>query len=399
MDKVGILGAGLQGCCMALLFNKLGYDVTLIDQATDIMTRASANQEGKIHMGFVYSNDTSFETGKKMMLSALHFSHCIEYLLDYKINWGELKSTKFIYLVPHDSLVSNDKLEEYFNKLQDLYIKILTDEPYLSYLGEKPEKIFHKIPVPNDVDNTFFKYCFQTEEVAISQNVLKDHIKNTLISKGVKLNLNECILNVNRSSNIRFNVKTNKNIYQYEKVVNCLWENQRIIDQQLNVESKNENNLRLKFGIISKHIDELKTMPSMTIVNGPYGDYVNFQCHKDKKMYFSWYPISMYGMVVNQDVPNEWTMICKGDINNDLLEYQLKTQLNKFQQLFSRQFKFDSPKLIAGIIVATGKEDINYLESKLHQRNDNPIFYQDGYYSISTGKFTSAPYNTYLLIH
>ena len=193
-QKVGVMGAGIQGCCVALLLYKYGYDVTLIDQENDIMMRASANQEGKIHMGFVYSNDKTLKTGKKMMEDALNFAQSMEYLLDQKLNWNEMKSNKFIYLVPHDSLVSVVELEAYFKQLEIYYHKLLEKNPQLSYLGEKPSKIFHKIDVPADIDQTFFKHCFQTEEVAVSQTILKKYIKDNINNKGIKLELNQLIL-------------------------------------------------------------------------------------------------------------------------------------------------------------------------------------------------------------
>ena len=46
--RVAILGGGIQGCVMALMFRKHGYDVSLYDKSTDIMNRASATGEGKV---------------------------------------------------------------------------------------------------------------------------------------------------------------------------------------------------------------------------------------------------------------------------------------------------------------------------------------------------------------
>jgi FAD dependent oxidoreductase len=397
LSEIGILGGGIQGCCMALLFRKLGYRVTIIDQADDIMTRSSANQEGKIHMGFIYSNDLSFKTGTKMMLDALHFSYCMEYLLDEKIQWENLKSEKFIYLVPYDSLIAHDQIEAYFNKLQQLYTELLITHPHLSYLGEKPITIFNKAPVPDGIDPAFFKYCFQTEEVAILQNILKDYIKKALIKNGIEIILNESITRVDRIPEGRFCVTTHQQTYAYDRIINCLWENQVMVDQQLGLESRNENNLRLKFGILSNYIEELASLPSVSIVSGPYGDFVNFPYPEDRKMYFSWYPVSRYGMIIDQEVPDDWIHISNGNMDIALIEYQFAKHLEIYRQLFSRSFHFNSPKLVAGIVVANGKDDINNLNSKLHHRNEEPIYHKDGYYSISTGKYTSAPHNALLM--
>ena len=42
--RVAVLGAGIQGTTSALLFRKYHHSVALIDQADDVLTRASANQ-------------------------------------------------------------------------------------------------------------------------------------------------------------------------------------------------------------------------------------------------------------------------------------------------------------------------------------------------------------------
>jgi len=141
--KVAVLGAGIQGTLMALLFRKYGYDVTMFDNSTDILTRASNNHEGKIHMGFVYGADKTFETGRRMMEASLAFAHVTEDLLEEKVDWRSMKSTKFHYLVPHTSLVSPDELEGYFHKLQGMYDELVANNPHLSYLGERPGFRFH----------------------------------------------------------------------------------------------------------------------------------------------------------------------------------------------------------------------------------------------------------------
>ena len=127
------------------------------------------------------------------------------------------------------------------------------------------------------------------------------------------------------------------------------------------------------------------------------GDFVNFKCEEDHKMYFSWYPISMYGMVINQEIPDEWKNICQGKIDTELKDKQINNHEIKFNELFKRKFSFIETRLVGGVIVANGKEDIKNKTSELHQRNENPVQNKDNYYSISTGKFTSGPYNAVTL--
>lgn len=200
-----------------------------------------------------------------------------------------------------------------------------------------------------------------------------------------------------RIKNHQFSVATDGNTYQSDIVINCLWENQTTIDHQLGIASRKENNLRLKFGIISKYIEALGSIPSISMVSGPYGDFVNFKQLEDRKMYFSWYPVSRQGMINNQHIPTDWITICNGNIDKSLADYQFEKHEQIFRQLFSRSFHFNYPVLIAGMIVANGKDDIHDINSALHQRSEEPIFSENGYYSVSTGKYTSAPHNALLL--
>jgi hypothetical protein len=45
-----------------------------------------------------------------------------------------------------------------------------------------------------------------------------------------------------------------------------------------------------------------------------------------------------------------------------------------------------------GVIFAWGNSDIDDGSSELHQRHEAGLVEADGYYSINTGKLTSAPY-------
>ena len=48
---VGVLGGGLQGCCVALTLAERGVKVTLFDKNDTLLSRAAVANEGKIHLG------------------------------------------------------------------------------------------------------------------------------------------------------------------------------------------------------------------------------------------------------------------------------------------------------------------------------------------------------------
>jgi glycine/D-amino acid oxidase-like deaminating enzyme len=73
-ERVVVLGAGSQGVLSALMLRNRGHAVTLIDKAPAPLLRAGLRNEGKIHLGFIYVNDPSFDTPRLMLRSALAFA-------------------------------------------------------------------------------------------------------------------------------------------------------------------------------------------------------------------------------------------------------------------------------------------------------------------------------------
>src|SRR5262249_4319111 len=76
--RVGVLGGGLQGCCTALALAERGAGVILFDKNDALLSRAAVANEGKIHLGYMYSGDSTLSTTKTMMTGALSFAPFLE---------------------------------------------------------------------------------------------------------------------------------------------------------------------------------------------------------------------------------------------------------------------------------------------------------------------------------
>lgn len=176
-----VMGGGIQGCCAALSMRKQGLRVCIIDKNKCLMNGASANHEGKVHLGFVYSNDETFGTAEKMLIDALNFSNSIEYLIDQKIDWSEIRSNKFLYLVPKTSLVEEKDLDIFFEKIQERYETLIKNNDNLNYLGRRPDKLYKKVSIPPQFDNNRFDCCYQTEEYAVKHHFLNNLLYETII--------------------------------------------------------------------------------------------------------------------------------------------------------------------------------------------------------------------------
>jgi len=102
-------------------------------------------------------------------------------------------------------------------------------------------------------------------------------------------------------------------------------------------------------------------------------------------------------MVIDQSMPPSWEEACEGHISNTLRQSQLDENFNQFHRFMPTLTEFEDSTVLGGTIVANGEHDIDDPNTKLHERSDFPIIQKDGYFSINTGKFTSAPHNTFLL--
>lgn len=95
---VGVMGGGLQGCCIALALAERGIAVTLIDKNELLLSRAAVANEGKIHLGYMYAGDPTLSTARMMMRGALAFAPFFARHIGGAMDWGTL-SKPAVYLI------------------------------------------------------------------------------------------------------------------------------------------------------------------------------------------------------------------------------------------------------------------------------------------------------------
>jgi hypothetical protein len=117
-----ILGAGIQGICIALELAKKGKKVIILDQDHIPFNRASLRNEGKVHLGIVYMNDQTFATQKIMLRGALVFRKYLERWIGPK-SYELGLSNPFNYLVAKDSFLSLTQLAKKYQQLDYIFKK------------------------------------------------------------------------------------------------------------------------------------------------------------------------------------------------------------------------------------------------------------------------------------
>jgi glycine/D-amino acid oxidase-like deaminating enzyme len=388
-----VLGAGLQGATVAFALADAGFGVTVVDQASGCLERASLRNEGKIHLGFVYAHDSSRRTASLMLESALAFGPLLEGWLGAPLDWRDARTDPFSYLVLTDSLVEPANLFDAWEGLQATYDRLHRDRPS-SYLGEHPSRLWS---VPAGPDRALFSdrvsFVAETAERAVRTEVIKRLVQARLDGDDrIAARYGHRVRTVRRTANGLKVEATNPSGETWTAeapiVVNCLWDGRLAIDREMGVLPRRPWVYRLKYRLLGRLPNRLRNVPSVTMMLGRFGDLVNFG---DGRVYLSWYPTCLGGWSSAVETPESWIAPCRNGVStaeaNDLIERTLAA----FDQIVPglRQCRIDS--VAAGVIFSWGSTDIDDLDSELHRRDDIGPECHDGYITVNTGKLTSAP--------
>lgn len=390
-----ILGAGLQGVCASLALAQEGFSVALIDKSSDCLLRASLRNEGKIHLGFVYANDKTFRTSALMLQAALQFAPLVERWVGRKIDWRTLRSRPFAYGVTADSMLDADEVREAFSRLQRAFANYRDDHP-VNYLGESPRTLFSVAPMTDlreGIDRQYVPALINTCEVALDLGAFRSILKAALDERTViEQRYDRTVEIVSRTPN-GFLVEGIDRLgqawrQQGDIVVNCLWEGRLQIDHTMGIAPDRKWVYRLKYRLLGDTPQMLTALPSLTLVIGPYGDLV---VYPEGRTYLSWYPECMQGWCEELTIPESWEPPCDGRVAAPLASAIATQACDAFSQIVPGLQQFQPDIVDAGVIFSWGHTDIDDPGSGLHRRSEIGVNAADGYFSINTGKLTTAP--------
>ncbi len=392
-----VLGAGIQGICVALALRKRGYRVTVIEQMPDLMLRASLRNEGKIHLGFVYANDASFQTSALMLRAALQFAPLFEAWLETPVDWGALCSTPFVYLVMRDSMLASEKIHAHYERLQNCLQEMIDAGEAANYLGNdlRDKKLWKR---SDSATAQWFAPAhvgefIDTVEVALNCEQFRKRIRAALARMPeIELRYGHRIEHIERSAEGFCVQGTRADGTGWHRsadlVINCLWEGRLALDEQLGITPRRAFVMRLKYRLLVEPCAGLKNLPSLTMVLGRYGDVVQ---HTRGLTYLSWYPACLRGWSSGIIPPREWDDVCAGKPPKEIARQVARETLNAFDEIVPGLGASRVHTVDGGVIYSWGETDIDDHTSKLHTRHEIGYTEHDGYYSVDTGKFTCAP--------
>jgi glycine/D-amino acid oxidase-like deaminating enzyme len=383
-----VLGAGIQGVCVALALHRRGWAVTLVDRAARPLTGASVHGEGKLHLGLVYANEPSRRTASLMLDGAMSFSALIDGWLPRPVDWARARSEPFWYAVPEDTMVPVDRLADHYQWVAgEARARVRAGDPYA---GCAPERWVESAVLPTGCVDVPLAGSFRTAEVALDPLVLRPALIDGLGDLGVTWLGEHLVHGVERTtSGFRVDLEHGGPVaLDADLVVNCLWDGRLLVDATIDLVPERPWVFRLKQYVEGRLPDTCPSPGSITLALGPYGDTVQ---RRDGRLYGSWYPDCLAGWSDELAPPAEWRPLMDGTLDPEDLAAHAERITTAFARVVPAMGQLDVERCGAGVIFAWGNRDIDDRASELHQRADIGVSFHEGYATIDTGKLTTAP--------
>ncbi|MEL7278844.1 MAG: FAD-dependent oxidoreductase [Pseudomonadota bacterium] len=390
-----VLGAGVQGCLVALMLANEGRQVTLVDHAHDMLLGASLSYEGRVHTGLLFAMDHSMDTARRLMRDACAFGPLMEHILGGAIPWARIATARPRILVHRDSHMNADALAAYWEKLEAMFLEEM-QRPGAHYLGTRPDRFIWSADVPTQARRDVILAAFDSEEACLDQPLINAEIKARVKAHpGITCRFDTRVVAVKPDGDqTRVTLHPGGSLPQIHRapiVINCLWEARALFDRQMGLDALPGESLRLKYSLLVDLDDYFERLGSVIVAHGAFGGIVVRP--GSKSVFVSWYNACVDTIIPTQPLSDDWQAKCLGRIPEEEKARVLANNIAAFRDIFPNFPDAKLQAIKAGMIVAHGLRDIDKTDSGFHHRDEHPIRQAGGYFSMATGKYTSAPRN------
>lgn len=391
--KIAIIGAGMTGSLAALGLAQQGFKVDLIDRCPEALSEASFFNEGKVHLGFLYAHDRTWATPRLMIDGAHTFRPIIQKMTGFDV--ASILSTPFYYAVHQDSLVPVDAFERHLIKCCSSFNEVVRDHggSYVDGTEKVTARMCNLREWEEFFDPTIFLAFFETSERAVDPRLLAPVIRAALADEK----------QIDWWSSTRVEQISSNNIASwklsgldgepvaagtYGIVINAAWSDLVRLDAQVGVAPPEEWSYRYKLSNRVHRNVNPKDLMSVTAVLGAFGDLVNFG--EDGGIFVSWYPHGRLLMTHSSEFPDwngsEYEIVRAAAYEQSRIAWEEVSP-----QFRALQIANDPADMRGGVILASGRLDVDDAQSTLHSRIQVGIKRSGTYLSVNTGKYTLAP--------
>lgn len=387
---VAVLGAGIMGSSTALFLARRGARVSLFDAARRPFDGASRWNEGKIHLGYLYSADTSLETAKRVLPGGLTFKALTEELISCPLD-GAMTQEDDAYLVHRESVVADIAVGRYLEAVSALVLSHPDAGRYLVDLTGARVRRLTAVELGRDYDPAVVVGGYRVPERSVSTVWLADRFAGALASEpGIELALETRVLAVrpaHESIDGPLLVETTRGMDgPFDFVVNALWDGRPAIDAGLGFLPAAAWSHRFRLSVFLR-TRAVVTVPSTVVATGPFGDIKNYN---GRDLYLSWY---MAGLIAEGSGVAPPQLPQLDDAHRGRIIGEIFRRLGQvIPAVKDLEVKAETTRLAGGWVYAVGTGPLNDARSTLHRRDQIGIQRRGSYFSVDTGKYSIAPW-------
>ena len=389
-SRVAVLGAGIMGSSVALALAARGVTVTLFDAAAQPFEGASRWNEGKIHLGYLYSAHGNLGTARHVIPGGLAFKPIVERYIGRSVA-GAITTHDDTYLIHRKSVTSAESMQRYVAGVDALLQKSPEAGSYLVDLRGSLSRQLSSAELAQVYNAEHVVAGFRVPERSVDTIWLADQFVQALqATPKIELALKTCITGVRPaggSADGPFHIETDAGADgPFDVVVNALWEGRPAIDAALGIHPPAAWSHRFRLAVFLRTKQAL-SLPSTVIAAGPFGD---IKCYPDRNFYLSWYAAGLRAEGHDITPPSVATLEA-GEKENIVSETfsRLATIIPAVRNL--RECT-ECVRVEGGWVYAVGQGALSDPGSTLHRRDALNIQRAGSYFSIDTAKYSIAPW-------
>lgn len=389
VKRIAILGAGILGSSLALFLARRGHDVTVFDKESEAVACASRWNEGKIHLGYLYGADSSLRTARHILPGSLSFGPLLSRLLETDLR-PHTTSGDDVYLVHRNSVVDPVTLEQTFRRIDDLLRQHPASRDYLIDVSaartckltsaewepiSNSDEVVAALEVPERSINT----QWVAENLAFA---LRGQPRVTL-----RLNTTVTAATPVAGADGPWRVAADDGTREpFDVVVNALWEGRLAVDLTAGVTPEPGWSHRFRYCIFVRTKRPVALRSALITVGG-FGDVKNYN---GRDFYMSWYPVGMVrqggGVTLERPEPLDASAT---EQFVAAVRAGLRELLPGTEAVFEAA---EDIKVRGGFVFAQARGSVDDPAASIHRRDRFGVQREGNYYSVDTGKYSTAPW-------
>jgi hypothetical protein len=387
--RVAVLGAGIMGSSVALELARRGRDVVLVDAADAPFSGASRWNEGKIHLGYLYAADASLSTARQLLAPGVAFVDMVGGLVGCDLR-PAISAQDDLYLVHRDSVVDAATTRDRFEAISALVRACPGSGRYTGDPSMCRTHALSRRELERLADARHVEAGYRVPERSISTSWVADRYVDALRAEPrIELAMATRVLGVRPAPAARGRWLLDADVPidgPFDAVVNALWQGRLAIDHGVGLALQPGWSHRYRVSLFVRTRHPL-CVESMVVATGPFGDIKNYN---GRDFYLSWYRAGLLAESEAMQPPDLAPLSKEGRLRIiEGIRNGLGALVPSVHEILAQA---DDVQLRGGWVFAQGRGSLADPRASLHRRDRFGVVERDGYMSVDTGKYSTAPW-------